>query len=89
MAKTPTEIRSLARSHTDAAINALVGIVNQSEAPPAARVAAANAILDRGWGKPVQGVELSGIDGDPIATVTRIELVAPSLNDDSADPASS
>lgn len=89
MAKTPTEIRSLARSHTDAAINALVGIVNQSEAPPAARVAAANAILDRGWGKPVQGVELSGIDGEPINTVTRIELVAPSLNDDSADPASS
>lgn len=28
-------------------------------------------------GKPAQAVELSGVDGDPIQAVTRIELVAP------------
>jgi hypothetical protein len=62
MAKSLTEIRSLARSHTDAAVNALLGIMNQTDAPPAARVSAANSILDRGWGKPAQ--PLSGDDGE-------------------------
>lgn len=84
MAKTPTEIRSLARSHTETAINTLVGVMNQKEAPAAARVAAANSLLDRGWGKPVQAVEHSGPDGAPIE-VTRIELVAPKADDDSTD----
>lgn len=56
MAKAPTEIRSLARSHTETAINTLVGIMRQEEAPPAARVSAAQAILDRGWGKPTQPI---------------------------------
>jgi hypothetical protein len=69
MAKTPTEIRSLARSHTEAAMNALLGVMNQSDAPPAARVSAATAILDRGWGKPAQPV--TGEDEGPIQlTVT-------------------
>ncbi len=57
MSKTPTDIRSLARTHTKTAIKTLVGIMNQAKASPAARVAAANAILDRGWGKPAPTVE--------------------------------
>ena len=54
--KTITEIRSLARSHTRTAINVLVGVMRAKDATPAARVSAANAILDRGWGKPVQAL---------------------------------
>lgn len=45
------EIRSLARSHTRTAVRVLVGIMRNKDAIPAARVSAANAILDRGWGK--------------------------------------
>ena len=60
MAKAITEIRSLARSHTGKAIRVLVGIMRQETAPPAARVAAANAILDRGWGKAQQHVAVTG-----------------------------
>ena len=60
MAKAKTDIRSLARSHTESAINTLKGIMNQTKAPAAARVAAATALLDRGWGKPKQEVEHSG-----------------------------
>lgn len=72
MAKTPTEIRSLARSHTESAINTLVGIMNQSEAPHAARVSAANSILDRGWGKAAQPIE----GGDsPVELIHKIERV--------------
>ena len=56
MAKAPTEIRSLARAHTDSAIKVLAGIMNEREAPHAARVSAATALLDRGWGKPTQPI---------------------------------
>ena len=57
MAKTPTDIRSLARNHTDKALSTLASIMNQAKAPPAARVAAAQALLDRGWGKATQIVQ--------------------------------
>jgi len=50
--KTPSQIQSLAQAHTEAAINALVDVVTSDEASDASRVAAANALLDRGWGKP-------------------------------------
>src|SRR5215471_11058054 len=61
MAVAPTEIRTLARSYTKAAINTLVGIMRQPKAPPAARVMAANALLDRGWGK---AAHLVAVDGE-------------------------
>ena len=57
MAKTPTEIASVARSHSKSAIRTLARIMRQADAPPAARVAAAVALLDRGWGKPKQSHE--------------------------------
>jgi hypothetical protein len=57
MAKAKADIRSLARSHTESAIKVLAGIMNQSDANAAARVAAAQALLDRGWGKPTTTVE--------------------------------
>ena len=68
MPKTLTEIRSIARSHTRTAINVLVGIMRANDATPAARVSAANAILDRGWGKaaqPLQNGDDGGVATDP------------------------
>lgn len=59
MAKAPTEIRSLARSYTEKALKVLAGIMQQEEAPAAARVTAAVALLDRGWGKPQQTVDMT------------------------------
>ena len=56
-ARTLTEIRSVARSHTRTAIRVLVGIMRSEDATPAARISAANAILDRGWGKAAQPIE--------------------------------
>ena len=57
MVRTLTEIRSLARSHTRTALNVLVGVMWSKDATAAARVSAANAILDRGWGKAPQAIE--------------------------------
>ena len=62
MPKAATDIRSLARSHTQTAINTLKGVMGQTDAPAAARVAAASALLDRGWGKPSQAI--TGGDGE-------------------------
>lgn len=73
MAKTPTEIRSLARSHTEAALNCLAGIMNKTDAPEAARVSAANSLLDRGWGKATQPI--SGDENGPPIKITQIELI--------------
>ena len=53
MAKAPADIRSLARSHTDTALKVLAAVMSDRTAPGAARVAAANSLLDRGWGKPL------------------------------------
>lgn len=60
MAKAPLEIRSLARKHTKQAIEVLVSVMEQPNAPPAARVMAAQALIDRGWGKAAQTVEITG-----------------------------
>lgn len=65
MAKASTDIRSLARSHTETAINTLAGIMREAKSPPAARVAAAQALLDRGWGKPAQTVNQTIVRVDP------------------------
>lgn len=74
MPKTITEIRSLARSHTRTALNVLVGVMRNTKAAAPARIAAANAILDRGWGKAAQAIE-NGDDG-ALELIHRIELRA-------------
>ena len=73
MPRALTSIRSLARSHTRTAINVLAKIMRCEDATPAARVSAANALLDRGWGKATQPLE-SGNDG-ALKLIHRIERV--------------
>jgi hypothetical protein len=72
MPKAVTEIRSLARSHTRTALNVLVAVMRSTKATPPARVAAANAILDRGWGKPTQAL---ANDDNALELIHRIERV--------------
>ena len=60
MAKAAADIRSLARSHAPGAIKVLAGIMNEKKAPAAARVKAAEALIDRGFGKPKQTIEADG-----------------------------
>jgi hypothetical protein len=64
--KVTAELAGLARVHTPDALAALVVVMNDPAAPAAARVSAANALLDRGHGKPRQALEHGGTDGGPI-----------------------
>lgn len=55
-------LSDMAKSHTEAALNALVEIATMGQSE-SARVSAASAILDRGYGKPAQSLEHSSPDG--------------------------
>ena len=53
-------LKELARAHTDEALATLVEALSAKESRT--RVAAAEALLDRGWGKPTQHHELDAGD---------------------------
>jgi len=61
----------MARAHTEAAIKALVEALKNERTS----VAAATALLDRGWGKPVQ--EITGADGGPLLGCLEVRYVKP------------
>ena len=44
--------------------------------PPMTQLAAANALLDRGYGRPTQAVELTGDEGGPIAHEARAPMTS-------------
>src|SRR4051794_5913362 len=50
--KAIVKVEELAREHTTEAIETLGEIMRDKQAPSSSRVAAASALLDRGWGKP-------------------------------------
>jgi hypothetical protein len=52
--KAVMEVIEAARQHTALAIRTLAEMCEDADKPPAARVAAAGILLDRGWGKPFQ-----------------------------------
>ncbi|MFZ1009341.1 MAG: hypothetical protein WAN65_21040 [Candidatus Sulfotelmatobacter sp.] len=51
------DVRALAQEYTVDAVKTLAQVMLNSKAQPAARVIAANALLDRGYGKPTQHIE--------------------------------
>jgi hypothetical protein len=83
--KITADIKALAQQHCEAAIIELATILTTSESHQA-RIAAAKELLDRGYGKATQAVEMSGPHGGPVESITRVELVA--LDGDDTDPAS-
>ncbi len=62
MPKTVKEVRDLARQHTPAMIEVLARVATNPKSPPAARVAAASSLIDRGWGRAPSG-DLEGAEG--------------------------
>jgi len=56
-------LADLAQEYTEEALEALVSVVRDGEAPHSAKVNAATALLDRAHGKPTQSTELSNPDG--------------------------
>lgn len=71
--RSTSTLRDLAREHTEDALAVLVKIAKAGESE-AARVSAANSLLDRGYGKP-SNVLTGNEDGGPIELATTIELI--------------
>ena len=78
--KITADIKVIAQQYGEEAITALVEIIRDGEAPPAARVAASREILDRAYGKSHQSVDHTSTDGSMTPVPTRIELVAPNVD---------
>jgi hypothetical protein len=71
--KVTATLRDQAREYTPDALLTLAEIMRDESSPAAARVAASNGILDRGYGKP--SMVLSGDEeGGPIAFVGKVVL---------------
>ena len=62
--KQDPKIRELAKEHGEEAVLTLVAMMANKRSPPSTRVAAANAILDRAYGKPTSALELTGKEGE-------------------------
>lgn len=58
--KATADIKDIARDYGERAIDRLVKIMESDEQPAAAQVAAAKELLDRGYGKAIQAMKLSG-----------------------------
>lgn len=80
--KATADVKAAAQQYTEQALRTLAEIMNSSEHPAAARVSAANVLLDRGHGKPSQAVEL---DANMSVAIRRIEreIVDPAAHPDS------
>jgi Family of unknown function (DUF5681) len=71
-------VREAARELTLDALDTLASIMRDPKAPAAARVSAAQALLDRGYGKPAQAIEvssqpdLSHLSDEDLETLERI-----------------
>jgi 4'-phosphopantetheinyl transferase EntD len=61
--KSTADIKALAQKHGPEMIEGLVNLARTAESE-AARIAAMNSVLDRGYGKPV--APFSGPDGEPL-----------------------
>lgn len=59
------DITAAAQGHSRAAISTLARIAMDAKAPEAAQIAASVALLDRGFGRPAQRQEVSGVPGGP------------------------
>ena len=69
------DLREAAQGYSEEALSVLAGVMRDAEAPPAAKVAAARELLDRGFGKAVQAVDVSSkVDVGKTAAQVLMEL---------------
>ena len=70
-------LREAAREYSQEALETLASVMRDPEAPPAARVASARELLDRGFGRAVQAVDVNTkVDLGQTAAAVLLELSA-------------
>ena len=75
------DLRELAREHTASALQVLLKVMEDPKAASSARVGAASAVLDRGWGRAPQSFEInqeSKVPGNPgLLSSALLSLIKP------------
>ncbi|WP_347268069.1 hypothetical protein [Paracoccus sp. (in: a-proteobacteria)] len=66
-------LSELAQGHTESALATLAEIMADATQTGSARIAAATALLDRGYGRPRQTTELTGPDGGPLTEAPTLD----------------
>ena len=79
--KLSVNLRELCRTHTEKAIQSLASIMVDEDQPAAARITAANTLLDRGYGKAVAHVELKTNDTPQLALDEVARMMAFAIRD--------
>lgn len=83
-----TTDRSRARLHTREALATLVAVMNDPSASATARISAASAVLDRGWGRPRQDAT-DHAPADPVGAIERARQRVHAVLREAASPAPS
>lgn len=73
--KATASIRDAAQAYTDEALRTLATVMREGDSA-AARVAAANSILDRAFGKPKQSMDVEADVKTAISTIERVIVKA-------------
>jgi hypothetical protein len=68
------DVKAAARELTRDAIDTLASVMKDPKAPPAARISAAVALLDRGHGRPVQAVDVKSEVAFDFSRLSVVEL---------------
>mgnify|MGYP001597957269 CR=1 FL=1 len=77
------QVQDAARKHTELAMKTLAEIAGDAGTGASARVAASEALLDRGWGKAPQTVEMTGINALPEHVIDAILTALETLDAES------
>lgn len=80
VSKAKRELAAIAKEHAEDALAVLVEIMRNGE-NEAARISAANAVLDRGYGKPMQAMTHGGDPDNPLPAAIGLVFVKPDEND--------
>jgi len=72
-------VRDAARKQTEAAIGVLASALTDED--PRVRIKAAEVLLDRGWGKPSQAIDVGSDPERPLVSKVVREIVRPKDSD--------
>ena len=68
-------VQELARQHTTEAVRTLGELMRSDAAPPGVRVRAAELLLDRGWGRPLQASVSTTLDVRQLTDAELIDII--------------
>lgn len=79
--KATADVKKAASAYTEEALETLASIMRERKQPAAARVSAAQALLDRAHGKPKQAIDAT-LDGEVGLSVVIKQFTAPAPDGD-------